>query len=74
LQGLVYAPSATTAPGAISLDAAALARSQEQVPRSVLAPIPAGADPAVAQMQALLRCTQVQRIDDPLLVSSCNAP
>ena len=38
------------------------------------APIPAGADPAVAQMQALLRCTQVRRIDDPLLVSSCNAP
>ncbi len=74
LQGLVYAPSASTAPGAIALDAAALARAREQLPRSVLAPIPAGADPAVAQMQALLRCTQVRRIDDPLLVSSCNAP
>lgn len=74
LQGLVYAPSVTTAPGAITLDAAALARAREQVPRSVLAPVPVGADPAVAQMQALLRCTQVQRIDDPLLVSSCNAP
>ena len=74
LQGLVYAPSASTAPGEISLDVAALTRAGEQVPRSALAPIPAGADPAVAQMQALLRCTQVQRIDDPLLVSSCNAP
>jgi tRNA-guanine family transglycosylase len=74
LQGLVYAPSASTAPGAIALDAAALARARDQVPRSVLAPIPAGADPVVAQVQALLRCTQVQRIDDPLLVSSCNAP
>ena len=74
LQGLVYAPSATTAPGAITLDVAALARAREQLPRSVLAPIPANADPAVAQMQALLRCTQVRRIDDPLLVSSCNAP
>jgi hypothetical protein len=74
LQGLVYAPSATTAPGAITLDAAALARARDQLPRSVLAPVPAGADPAVAQMQALLRCTQVRRIDDPLLVSSCNAP
>ncbi len=73
LQGLVYAPSATTAPGAITLDAAALARAREQLPRSVLAPLPAGADPAVTQMQALLRCTQVRRIDDPLLVSSCNA-
>ncbi|WP_411278514.1 protein O-mannosyl-transferase family [Gemmatimonas sp.] len=74
LQGLVYAPSASTAPRSITLDAAALARSRETVPLSVLAPIPAGADPAVAQMQALLRCTQVVRIDDPLLVSSCNAP
>jgi len=74
LQGLVYAPSAGTAPGAITLDAPALARAREQVPRAVLAPIPAGADPAVAQMQSLLRCTQVVRIDDPLLVSSCNAP
>ncbi len=74
LQGLVYAPSASTAPGTITLDAAALARARDQVPRSVLAPIPAGADPAVAQMQALLRCAQVVRIDDPLLVSSCNAP
>ncbi|WP_310569254.1 DUF2723 domain-containing protein [Gemmatimonas sp.] len=74
LQGLVYAPSATTAPGAIALDAAALARAREQLPRSALAPIPAGADAAVTQMQALLRCTQVQRFDDPLLVSSCNAP
>ncbi len=74
LQGLVYAPSASTARGAITLDAPALARAREQVPRSVLAPIPAGADPAVAQMQSLLRCTQVRRIDDPLLVSSCNAP
>ena len=74
LQGLVYAPSATTAPGAITLDAAALALARDQLPRSVLAPVPPGADPAVAQMQALLRCTQVRRIDDPLLVSSCNAP
>lgn len=74
LQGLVFAPSSTTAPGAMTLDLAALARAREQVPRSVLAPVPVGADPAVAQMQALLRCTQVQRIDDPLLVSSCNAP
>ncbi len=74
LQGLVYAPSATTAPGAITLDAVALARAREQLPMSVLAPIPANADPAVAQIQALLRCTQVQRFDDPLLVSSCNAP
>ena len=74
LQGLVYAPSASTARGAITLDTPALARAREQVPRAVLAPIPAGADPAVAQMQSLLRCTQVVRIDDPLLVSSCNAP
>lgn len=74
LQGLVYAPSAGTAPGVIALDAPALARARDQLPRSVLAPIPAGADPAVAQMQALLRCTQVQRLDDPLLVSSCNVP
>jgi hypothetical protein len=74
LQGLVYAPSASAGPGASALDAAALARARDQVPRSVLAPIPAGADPVVAQVQALLRCTQVQRIDDPLLVSSCNAP
>ena len=74
LQGLVYAPSANTAPGMISLDLPALARARDQVPRSVLRPIPAGADPALAHMQALLRCTRVQRIDDPLLVSSCNAP
>lgn len=74
LQGLVYARSASTPPGTISLDLPALARARDQVPRSVLGPIPSGADPAVAQMQALLRCTQVQRIDDPLLVSSCNAP
>ncbi len=74
LEGLVYAPSASTAPGAITLDAPALARAREQVPRAALSPIPAGAEPAVAQMQALLRCTQVRRIDDPLLVSSCNAP
>jgi hypothetical protein len=74
LQGLVYAPSATTAPGAITLDAVALARAREQLPMSVLAPIPANTDPAVAQIQGLLRCTQVQRFDDPLLVSSCNAP
>ncbi len=74
LQGLVYAPSASTPAGEIVLDAPALARAREQVPLSVLAPIPVGADPAVAQIQALLRCTQVQRIGDPLLVSSCNAP
>jgi hypothetical protein len=74
LQGLVYAPSPTTAFGTISLDRATLARARAQLPPSVLAPIPAGADPAVAQMQALLRCMQVQRFDDPLLVSSCNAP
>ena len=74
LQGLVYAPSVRSAPGTIALDLPALTRARWQVPPAVLAPIPAGADPAVAQMQALLRCTQVVRIDDPLLVSSCNAP
>ena len=74
LQGLVYAPAVGTAPGTISLDLPALIRAKDEVPRSVLGSIPAGADPAVAHMQALLRCTQVQRIDDPLLVSSCNAP
>ncbi len=78
LQGLVYTPTpgfpGGTAPGAITLDVGALARARAQLPRSVLAPLPAGADPAVVQLQALLRCTQVLRLDDPLLVSSCNAP
>ena len=63
-----------TATGGMTLDVAALARARAQLPRSVLAPLPAGTDPAVVQLQTLLRCTQVLRLDDPLLVSSFNAP
>jgi hypothetical protein len=74
LQGLVYASAPGTAAGARLLDRAALARHRDQVPSSALQPVPAGADPVVLQIQALLRCAQVVRIDDPLLVSSCHAP
>jgi hypothetical protein len=78
LQGLVYTPTPGfdegIVPGAITLDIGALARARAQLPQSALAPLPAGADPAVVQLQTLLRCTQVLRLDDPLLVSSCNAP
>ncbi|MDQ8171586.1 MAG: DUF2723 domain-containing protein [Gemmatimonadota bacterium] len=74
LEGLVYAPAPGTAAGTRRLDRAALARQRDQVPPSALRPVPAGADPVVRQIQELLRCTQVVRIDDPLLVSSCHAP
>lgn len=78
LQGLVYAAVRGTAAGTVILDRAALARGSAQVPVSALAPLPAGADPAVTQMRdalhVLVRCASVPRIDEPLLVSVCHAP
>ena len=72
LEGLVYQPSALIPRGTVGLDHAALARARELVPPSSLATLPSGADGAVEQIQALLRCTRITTLTDPLLVSACN--
>jgi hypothetical protein len=78
LHGLVYAAARGTAAGSVTLDRAALVRRSAQVPVTALAPLPAGADPAVTQLQEalhmLVRCASPSRIDEPLLVSVCHAP
>jgi hypothetical protein len=72
LEGLVYAPNEQLEPGAVGLDATALRRARERVPPSSLRPLPPHLDPVYAQMQSLLRCTQVEQLADPLLVGTCN--
>jgi len=72
LEGLVYAPSTDLPAGSVGLATAALRRARDRVPASALIAVPDAADPANAQMQALLRCTQVERLDDALLVATCN--
>lgn len=72
LEGLVYAPTLALQPGAVGLSLAALVKASDQLPVSSLVPLAPGADPAAAQMQALLRCTQVRALTDTLLVGTCN--
>lgn len=74
LEGLVYGPSALVPRGTVGLDQAAMARARELVPPSTLATLPSGTDGAVEQIQALLRCTRITSLTDPLLVSACNGP
>jgi hypothetical protein len=72
LEGLVYAPSAALPAGQVGLAPAVLRRARERVPTSALRALPPDVDPAYGQMQSLLRCTQVDRVADPLLVGTCN--
>jgi Protein of unknown function (DUF2723) len=72
LEGMVYAPSAKLAAGQVGLAPTVLRRARDLVPSSALRELPSDLDPAYLQMQALLRCTQVERVADPLLVGTCN--
>jgi hypothetical protein len=71
LEGLVWRADSTLGSGRTGLDLAALRRADGQVPRSALAPLPPGADPAADLVQTLLRCTAVTNVADTLLVSGC---
>ncbi len=71
LEGLVYAPSADVPIGSVGLDLSRLRQARDRVPPGLLAPLAPGTDPAGEQLQSLLRCATVVRLDDPLLVSSC---
>ncbi len=71
LEGLVYAPSAALAARTVGLDIGAMQRTADMMPSGVLAPLPAGSDDALAQLQRLLRCAQRSGLTDSLLVSRC---
>ncbi len=71
LEGLLWRADTSLATGTSGLDLAALRRADGQVPRSSLAPLPAGADPAAEMIQGLLRCTAVTELADTLLVKTC---
>jgi hypothetical protein len=71
LEGLLWRADSSVAAGQTALDRPALRRADGQVPRSVLAPLPPGADPAAELVQTLLRCTAVTSLADTLLVSGC---
>ena len=71
LQGLVYSPSAGLEAKSVGLDLPALARARNRVPPSSLGPLPPGSDGAASQLQDLLRCTRINTLADPLLVSAC---
>ncbi len=72
LEGMIFAPAPDAAPGMVLFDAAAMRRAADLVPPSVLDPLPAGSDPALVQLQRLLRCPGMTQRADPLLVSSCS--
>jgi len=71
LEGLVYAPSALLQAGTIGLDLPRLIEARERVAPTMLRALPPGTDAGGHQLQQLLRCTQVARLEDPLLVSAC---
>lgn len=71
LEGLLWRADSTVAAGRTGLDLAALRRTDGQVPRSALTPLPPGADPAAEMVQTLLRCAGVTNLADTLLVSGC---
>lgn len=72
LEGLVYAPTFDLPAGEVGLLPVALIKSADRIPRSALAPLPKGADPAAEQIQGLLRCASVRAVTDTLLVGTCN--
>lgn len=69
-EGLVWAPSDELAAGAVATDLTRLRRAAEQMPRSVLAPLPPGSDAAARAVQRLLRCLAEPPAN--LLVSDCS--
>ena len=71
LQGVVYAPSTEIVAGGVGLDVQALGKARGEMPPSFLQPFD-DFDGTPSLMQRLLRCTQVQTLDDPLLAGPCN--
>jgi len=72
LEGLVYAKNDGVPAGQVGLDATALRQARDRVPPSALRVLPGHLDPVYEQIQTLLRCTQVERVDEALLVGACN--
>ena len=71
LEGLVYAPAPSLDAGSTGLDVRRLRESRERTPPSALVTLPTWSDPALQTAQELLRCNTIERLTDPLLVSSC---
>lgn len=70
-EGLVYSPADGLSAGRVALDMRTLLTARDRVPPSLLQPLPVWADGSAFHVQQLLRCTRVDRLDDPLLVSAC---